>query len=414
MENKKDTEIIITGKDGGQYAVSAAALRPLNDVAKKQDIARDLSFAPVKQDYARAVKDAVGKPLSKKATTVEVTADKKFHQFIDQDGTRMVTFPVEIQSLIGGSILNPVWPKLGTPLAKTFMIIPAMLEEENNRRKKMGLPLTETLEFSFRKHYRPKMGDTEKEISGGGDLANDHRNTLISAARASIFLAREIEVNGERRMRFETTGFFKIDFSIDDPDKWYATPSPEWRKEGRHFLAIDCKLIADKFSNTPTGAPFFWFGFYVQSKAGKWEGADGKKKRSSIKVLKLLKEKLYITDKNTLARPTECFDSLCRYITYYADKQFFPEISDVVFSVMKGKKKTRTERKSVTLKPERFKNWSYTDFQKEILASIGLTDVRKALVSFTADRGTTALLGDGKGDLVDKKGESIEYKYRDL
>ncbi len=267
--------------------------------------------------------------------------------------------------------LIPTPPKLGVSQAKNIDALGFMLQRENWKREKAGETKKAELEFAL-KDYAKARGKDDKQIAKGGEFYKELKRDLFTGAYTTYRLDKVI-IDGKEYTAHGLPNIYVLLEPKNKKDKWkivYNEPYKNYYINGRQYYPILLEAIKDKGTDNEKGFLYFFFKL-VMSYASTTDF------KTQLKVSTLL-EKIKAGDR-TQDRPQEAFKVLCECIYYTASK--YKAIKEVKF-FDSGK----CEKVKVITDLEKFKNWSYESFKKEVLAELGLTDIRDALISFNTPK----------------------------
>jgi len=266
-----------------------------------------------------------------------------------------------------GLIIIPTPPKLGVSQAKNIDALGFMLQLKNWRRVKDGKEKKAELEFSL-KEYAKIRGYKEAEIARGGGFLAELKKDLFTGAYTTYRLEQVI-IDGKEYTAHGLPNIYILLEPKSRKDKWkivYNEPYKNYYINSKQYYPILLEAIQDKKTDGEKGYLYSFFKL-VMSYASKGDF------RTQLRVSTLL-DKIKAGDR-TKERPQEAFSFLAECIYYTATK--YGAIEEVRF-FDSGK----CEKVEVIKDPARFKEWDFNDFTKEVLTPLGLTDIRKALISF--------------------------------
>jgi len=266
-----------------------------------------------------------------------------------------------------GLSVIPTPPKLGVSQAKNIDALGFMLQRENWLREKDGEAKKAELEFSL-KDYALTRGKSEAQIAKGGKFFNELKRDLFTGAYTTYRLDRVI-IDGKEYTAHGLPNIYILLEPKNPKDKWrikYNEPYKDYYLNGRQYYPILLEAIKDKGTDSEKGFLYFFFKL-VMSYASTGDF------KTQLKVNTLL-DKIKIRDA-VKDRPQEAFRVLCECIYYTASH--YKAIKEVRFFESGKCKKVK-----VITDLEKFKEWNYNDFIKEVLTPLGLDDIREALISF--------------------------------
>ena len=301
-----------------------------------------------------------------------------------QDGT--ARYPKDKQAKINrkkkaetGLSLIPTPPKLGVSQAKNIDALGFMLQRENWRREKDGEAKKAELEFAL-KDYAKVRGYNEKQIMTGGGFLAELKKDLFTGAYTTYRLDKVI-IDGKEYTAHGLPNIYVLLEPKNKKDNWkivYNEPYKNYYINGGQYYPILLEAIKDKGTDHQKGYLYFFFKL-VMSYASTGDF------KTQLFISTLL-DKIKVGDE-AKAKPQEAFRVLCECIYYTATH--YNAIKEVrLFD--SGK----CEKVKVITDLEKFKSWSYGDFKKEVLADLGLTDIRDALVSFNTPKELTEGTGE--------------------
>ena len=266
-----------------------------------------------------------------------------------------------------GLSLIPTPPKLGVGQAKNIDALGFMLQQENWRREKAGEEKKAELEFSL-SDYAKERGKSETELARGGEFFNELKRDLFTGAYTTYRLNKVI-IDGKEYTAHGLPNIYILLEPRNKRNKWritYNEPYRDYYLNSKQYYPILSEAIKDKGTDNKKGFLYFFFKL-VMSYASTTDF------KTQLKVSTLL-EKIKAGDR-TQERPQEAFKVLAECIYYTAAK--YKVIKEVRFF-----DSVKCEKVKVISDLEKFKSWSYDDFKKEVLAGLGLYDIRDALISF--------------------------------
>ena len=263
--------------------------------------------------------------------------------------------------------LIPTPPKLGVSQAKNIDALGFMLQRENWLREKDGKEKLAELEFSL-KDYAKNRGYDDTQIARGGGFFNELKRDLFTGAYTTYRLDKVI-IDSKEYTAHGLPNIYILLEPKNPKDKWritYNEPYKDYYLNGRQYYPILLEAIQDKNTDREKGFLYFFFKL-VMSYAST---GDFKTQLKISTLLKKIKVRDAVKD-----RPQEAFKTLCECIYYTASK--YKAIKEVRF-FNNGK----CEKVKVITNLEKFENWNYESFKKEVLEKLGLDDIREALISF--------------------------------
>lgn len=301
-----------------------------------------------------------------------------------QDGT--ARYPKAKQNKIDrkkktetGLSLIPTPPKLGVSQAKNIDALGFMLQRENWRREKTGEPKKAEFEFSL-KDYAKTRGYNEANIARGGEFLTELKRDLFTGAYTTYRLDKII-LDGKEYTAHGLPNIYVLLEPKNKKDNWkivYNEPYKNYYINGGQYYPILLEAIKDKGTDKQKGYLYFFFKL-VMSYASTGDF------KTQLFVSTLL-DKIKVGDQ-TKTEPTLAFKVLCECIYYTATE--YKAITEVRFFESGKCKKVK-----VITDLEKFKSWSYESFKKEVLAELGLTDIRDALISFNTPPELTERTGE--------------------
>lgn len=262
--------------------------------------------------------------------------------------------------------LIPTPPTIAVSQAKNIDTLVVLLEKENRKRDRDGQGRTGDVEFSL-KEYSKIRGKSESELARGGKFIKELKRDLISGGITSYIVDLE-KTTG--RKSYLIQNFYGLEVpKAKSRGKWrviFNEPYKTHLLDSKQYYPILLEAIQDKNTDDRKGYLYFFFKLVVSY-------ASTTDFKTQLKVSTLL-DKIKISE-GTKARPQEAFKVLCECIYYTATK--YKTIKEVRFFESGKCKKVK-----VITDLEKFKEWSYSEFKKEVLAELGLTDIREALISF--------------------------------
>jgi hypothetical protein len=250
----------------------------------------------------------------------------------------------------------PTPPKLGVSQAKNIDALGFMLQQENWRRENQSKEKLAELEFSL-SDYAKVRGYTD-------ELKRD----LFTGAYTTYRLDKVI-IDGKEYTAHGLPNIYILLEPKNPKDKWkikYNEPYKDYYLNGKQYYPILLEAIKDKGTDDRKGYLYFFFKLVMRyASTGNF--------KTQLKVSTLL-ENIKVSE-GTQTRPQEAFKVLAECIYYTATH--YEAIKEVRF-FDSGK----CEKVKVITDLEKFKEWDYKEFVKEVLTPLGLSDIRDALVSF--------------------------------
>jgi len=268
-----------------------------------------------------------------------------------------------------GLDLIPTPPKLGVSQVKNMDTLGYMLQRVNWLREKAGEPKAAELEFTFN-DYAIMRGRTKADLTRGGKFIDELKRDLFTGAYTTYKIDR-IEIDGKFYTAHGLPNIYILLEPEDIKGLWkiiYNEPYKKYYLSDGQYYPIFLKAIQDKHTDNQNGYLYFFFKLVMSyASAGSF--------KTQIKVSTLL-DKIKIRDA-VKARPQEAFAVLAECIHYTATT--YKAITGVCFYDSGRCQKTH----SIT-DLDKFKGWiiNQDGFKKEVLAPLGLTDIREALISF--------------------------------
>lgn len=267
--------------------------------------------------------------------------------------------------------LIPTPPKIAVSQAKNIDTLLVLLEKENRKRDQIGQSREGVLEFALR-DYAKIRGKSDLELARGGKFLDELKKDLISGSITSYVLDLEATTG---RKSYLIQNFYGLEVpKIKSKEKWkviFNEPYKTFILNSKQYYPILLQAIQDKDTDNEKGYLYFFLKV-VMSYASTGDF------KTQLKVSTLL-DKIKVGDR-TKERPQEAFKVLAECIYYIAttykvnDK---PTITEVRFF-----ESGKCRKVKLINDLEKFNGWSYEDFKKEVLAELGLTDIRDALISF--------------------------------
>ncbi len=269
------------------------------------------------------------------------------------------------KNLLQGYLI-PTPPKIAVSQAKNIDTLLVMLEKENRKRDQTGQDRVGELEFSL-KDYASTRGRSEAELARSGKFIDELKRDLISGGITSYVLDLEATTG---RKSYLIQNFYGLEVpKVKSKEKWrviFNEPYKTYILQGGQYYPILLEAIQDKNSDDRKGYLYFFLKVVLRyASTGDF--------KTQLKVKTLL-EKIRVSE-GTQNRPQEAFKVLCECIYYNA--KHYKAIKEVRF-FDSGK----CEKVKVIADLDKFKNWDYEAFKKEVLSELGLTDIREALISF--------------------------------
>ncbi|MBA7478309.1 hypothetical protein ES707_13732 [subsurface metagenome] len=262
-------------------------------------------------------------------------------------------------------------PKVYVSQIKNLSLLMGMIQEQqfNNFTKEAKC------EFTF-PYYAERRGYSKKDIKRGGKFFDELKRDLLTGAYTTYRIDNVI-IEGKKYTRHGIPNFYILDEPKDYENKWIVTlnnPYSDWTTKilngeaGQYFIT-NPKAIEDRKT---TEKPYL-FLFYMQLV---------KRKRFNlitepVKIGNLLKD-MKLPDK-ILISPKRCFELLKECLIYFST-HYEPDPELESFNLYNDFYKTKTVKLPLLIS-EAFKEYSYTDF-KDLLAAIGIKDIREAFISF--------------------------------
>lgn len=262
---------------------------------------------------------------------------------------------------------------------KNLHALAGMLQKENYRRGITGIKPTGELSFLL-SEYALSRGYTEEQVAKGSVPWDQLKKDLVSGAKTTYSVKWKSK-EGKEYTRHGFPSFYYLDEPKNKKDKWILSLNEPWKHgyiaEDGQFSPVLIEAIQDRSTD---GKKRYLFSFHmlVLRYGGAWKG----RKRPALKVKTVLDD--IGIGEFTLSRPKESYETLSECIQY-ANKQGI--IKEIAFKAHLHK------RERITIEPDRFNSLTYGDFITEVLAPLGIGDVREALVSFSTVDG---LLDGGK------------------
>jgi hypothetical protein len=280
--------------------------------------------------------------------------------------------------------LIPTPPKLGVSQAKNIDALGFMLQRENWKREKAGEPKKAELEFAL-KDYAKTRGYNDANIARGGKFLDELKRDLFTGAYTTYRLDK-VMIDGKEYTAHGLPNIYVLLEPKNKKDNWkivYNEPYKNYYINGGQYYPILLEAIKDKGTDHQKGYLYFFFKL-VMSYASTGDF------KTQPKVSTLL-DKIKVGDQ-AKTEPTESFKVLCECIYYTATNYKIndkPAITEVRFF-----ESGKCRKVKVITDLEKFKSWSYESFKKEVLAELGLTDIRDALISFNTQKELTEGTGE--------------------
>jgi len=264
----------------------------------------------------------------------------------------------------GQGYLLPTPPKIAVSQAKNIDTLLVLLEKQNRKRENAEQERAGDLEFSL-SEYAKIRGKSETELARGGKFLDELKRDLISGGITSYVI--------EKEKSYLIQNFYGIEVpKAKSREKWrvfFNEPYKTFILNSKQYYPILLEAIQDKSTDNEKGYLYFFLKVVLRYAN---TSTDFK---TQLKISTLL-DKIKASD-FTKARPQESFKVLaeCLYYTATSYKAF--KITEVRFF-----ESGKCQKVKVITDLARFKEWSYEDFKKEVLAELGLNDIREALISF--------------------------------
>lgn len=257
--------------------------------------------------------------------------------------------------------LIPVPPKITVSLPKNLDTLIAMLDKRNRRAEIKGEVKEADLEFYFQEYAKIR-GYNEEEI--GGNILNELKRDLISGGVTSYIL--------EKEKSYLVGSFYTLEIpKTKSKGKWRVFFNAPYRsyilQMEKGYYPILLKAIGDRYISDRKG-----YLYYFLKEVIKLSGNPKTGFRPPIKVTTLL-DNIKISD-HTKERPQEAYNVLAECITYLAEN-YGSILTQVRLLSGDGVVKIIND---LTL----FKEMNYKRFGDEILADLGVTDIRKIQIAF--------------------------------
>lgn len=269
----------------------------------------------------------------------------------------------------GQGYLIPTPPKIAVSQAKNIDTLLVLLEKENRKKDQTGQDREGFLEFAL-KDYAKIRGKSETELARGGKFIDELKRDLISGGITSYVLDLEATTG---RKSYLIQNFYGLEVpKAKSKEKWrviFNEPYKTFILSGGQYYPILLEAIQDKSTDNEKGYLYFFL------KAVLRYANTSTDFKTQLKVSTLL-DKIKIRDA-VKERPQEAFKVLAECIYYTATSYKAFKITEVRF-FDSGK----CEKVKVITDLEKFKEWNYKEFVKEVLTPLGLTDIREALISF--------------------------------
>jgi hypothetical protein len=280
--------------------------------------------------------------------------------------------------------LIPTPPKLGVSQAKNIDALGFMLQRENWKREKAGEPKKAELEFAL-KDYAKTRGYNDANIARGGKFLDELKRDLFTGAYTTYRLDK-VMIDGKEYTAHGLPNIYVLLEPKNKKDNWkivYNEPYKNYYINGGQYYPILLEAIKDKGTDHQKGYLYFFFKL-VMSYASTGDF------KTQLFISTLL-DKIKVGDQ-AKNEPTESFKVLCECIYYTATNYKIndkPAITEVRFF-----ESGKCRKVKVITDLEKFKSWSYESFKKEVLAELGLTDIRDALISFNTQKELTEGTGE--------------------
>lgn len=269
----------------------------------------------------------------------------------------------------GQGYLIPTPPKIAVSQAKNIDTLLVLLEKENRKKDQTGQDRAGVLEFAL-KDYAEIRGKSETELARGGKFIDELKRDLISGGITSYVLDLEATTG---RKSYLIQNFYGLEVpKAKSKEKWrviFNEPYKTFILQGGQYYPILLEAIQDKSTDNEKGYLYFFL------KAVLRYANTSTDFKTQLKVSTLL-DKIKVSDA-TKERPQESFKVLAECIYYTATSYKAFKIKEVRFF-----ESGKCRKVKVITDLEKFKSWSYESFKKEVLAELGLYDVREALISF--------------------------------
>ena len=278
-----------------------------------------------------------------------------------------------------GLSLIPTPPKLGVSQAKNIDALGFLLQRENWKREKAGETKKAELEFAL-KDYAKTRGYSEADISRGGKFLAELKKDLFTGAYTTYRLDKVI-IDGKEYTAHGLPNIYVLLEPKNNKDNWkivYNEPYKNYYINGGQYYPILLEAIKDKGTDNQKGYLYFFFKL-VMSYAGTGDF------KTQLFISTLL-DKIRVGDE-AKAKPQEAFKVLCECIYHTATE--YNAITEVRFF-----ESGKCRKVKVITDLDKFKSWSYESFKKEVLAELGLTDIRDALISFNTPKELTEGTGE--------------------
>ena len=267
----------------------------------------------------------------------------------------------------GQGLLIPTPPNTTVSQEKSLDTLCYMLQEEDRRREKTGQDKTGNLDFSL-EEFAKMRGKSDAQIAQAGSYLDELKRDLISGGVTSYIVDLEPTTG---RKSYLIQNFYGLEVpKVKSKRKWRVIFNEPYKTDilnSKQFYPILLKAIQDTNTNERKGYLYYFYRkvmSYANTKTGF---------QTQLKVSTLLD---YIkAGDRTKDIPKEAFKVLCECIYYTATN--YKAIKEVKFFDSGKYEKVRT-----ITDLEKFKEWDYNDFKNEVLNELGLTDIRKALISF--------------------------------
>jgi len=289
------------------------------------------------------------------------------------------------KKLEGQGYLIPTPPKIAVSQAKNIDTLLVLLEKENRKRDQTGQDRAGVLEFAL-KDYATIRGKSETELARGGKFIDELKRDLISGGITSYVLDLE-ETTG--RKSYLIQNFYGLEVpKAKSKEKWrviFNEPYKTYILNGGQYYPILLEAIQDRSTDNEKGYLYFFLKAVLR-----YANTDTDFK-TQLKVSTIL-DKIKVRDA-VKDRPQEAFRVLAECIYYTATSYEAFKIKEVRFF-----ESGKCRKVKVITDLEKFKSWSYDDFKKEVLAELGLYDVREALISFNTPQKDQPEGAEGTGE----------------
>jgi len=264
----------------------------------------------------------------------------------------------------GQGYLIPTPPKIAVSQAKNIDTLLVLLEKQNRKRENAELERAGDLEFSLG-DYAKIRGKSETELARGGKFLDELKRDLISGGITSYVF--------EKEKSYLIQNFYGIEVpKAKSREKWkvfFNEPYKTLILNSKQYYPILLEAIQDKSTDNEKGYLYFFLKVVLRYAN---TSTDFK---TQLKVSTIL-DKIKIRDA-VKARPQEAFRVLAECLYYTATSYTAFKITEIRFF-----ESGKCQKVKVISDLTRFKEWIYEDFKKEVLAELGLNDIREALISF--------------------------------